>query len=86
MTKENYRGWRVTHIAIVTAPKRTDLPDGPFLDSPVQPRQQKYSCSLLTQITGLFTAVPALSEGRIAIVTDVGRGCGGRGGAIDEQR
>ena len=55
-------------------------------DSPVQPRQQKYSCSLLTQITGLFLAVPALSEGRIAIVTDVGRRCGGRGCAFDEQR
>jgi hypothetical protein len=29
---------------------------------------------------------PAHSEGRFAIVTDVGAGCGGRGGALDEQR
>jgi hypothetical protein len=53
-------------------------------DLPVQPRLQKYFCFLLTQITGLFRAVSSLTEGRIAIVTNVGMGCGGRGCAFDE--
>jgi hypothetical protein len=53
---------------------------------PAQPRLQKYFCFLLTQITGLFRAVSSLTEGRIAIVTDVGMGCGEREGAFDEQR
>ncbi len=34
----------------------------------------KFSTSILTQITGLFHAVPFPQEGRIAIVTDVGYG------------
>jgi hypothetical protein len=40
---------------------------------PVQSSSQKYFCSLLTQITSTSTAVPPSPEGRIAIVTDVGR-------------
>ncbi len=43
-----------------------------MFDSPVQPCQQKYFCFLPTQIICLLLAVPALSKGRIAIVTDVG--------------
>jgi hypothetical protein len=68
------------------AQDQTDLPGGQFFDSPVQPHRKKYFCFLPTQITGLFLAIPALSEGRIAIVTNVGRGCGGRECAFDEQR
>ena len=34
----------------------------------------------LTQISPIFIAIPSHSEGRFAIVTDVGTGCGGRGG------
>jgi hypothetical protein len=55
-------------------PYGTDLPDGPFSSSAVQPHFQKYSCSRPTQITSTTPAVPAPSEGRFAIVTDVGRG------------
>jgi hypothetical protein len=40
----------------------------------VQPPSQKYSGSLLTQITSTSIAIPHPQEGRIAIVTDVGRG------------
>jgi hypothetical protein len=50
------------------------LPDGLFGDFSVQPLLQKYSCSLLTQITFISTAIPSPKEGRIAIVTDVGHG------------
>jgi hypothetical protein len=54
-------------------------------DLPVQPCSQKYFCFLLTQITGLFGPSHS-SRGALAIVTNVGMGCGGRGCAIDEQR
>jgi hypothetical protein len=40
----------------------------------VQPLLQKYSGSLLTQITSISFAIPAHTEGRFAIVTDVGQG------------
>jgi hypothetical protein len=41
---------------------------------PVQPSPQKYSRSLLTQITCISLAIPAHTKGRFAIVTDVGLG------------
>jgi len=40
----------------------------------VQSPLQKYFYSFLTQITCLFFAIPAHTEGRFAIVTDVGQG------------
>jgi hypothetical protein len=40
----------------------------------VQPSLQKFFHSLLRQITGISVAIPAHSEGRFAIVTDVGQG------------
>jgi hypothetical protein len=55
-----------------------DLPDGQISDLPVQPPLQKYSASLFTQITFKTPAVPSLA-GALAIVTNVGMGCGGRG-------
>jgi hypothetical protein len=45
----------------------------------VQSPSQKYSRSLPTQITCISLAIPAHTEGRFAIVTDVGLGCDGRG-------
>jgi hypothetical protein len=51
----------------------------------VQPLSQKYSGSLLTQITCTSLAIPARTEGRFAIVTDVGQGCDGRRRRIDER-
>ena len=50
-----------------------DLPDGQFFDPGVQSPLQKYSASRLTQIKSISTVVPSLSEGRFAIVTNVGR-------------
>ena len=50
------------------------LPAGQITEPPVQPRSQKYSGSLQTQITSTSVAIPSSQEGRIAIVTDVGRG------------
>jgi hypothetical protein len=41
---------------------------------PVQSPRQKYFPSGPTQITGISSAIPARTEGRIAIVTDVGHG------------
>jgi hypothetical protein len=46
---------------------------------PVQSSFQKDPASPPTQITPISFAVSSLNEGRIAIVTDVGMGCGGRG-------
>jgi hypothetical protein len=40
---------------------------------PVQPSLQKYTSSLRPQISPTTSPVPARQEGRIAIVTDVGR-------------
>jgi hypothetical protein len=45
----------------------------------VQPLREKYSASPPTQITFKTSAIPSHTEGRFAIVTDVGAGCGGRG-------
>jgi hypothetical protein len=49
------------------------------LISPVQPSTQKYSASVFQKFMFL-SAHPVSSEGRLAIVTDVGAGCGGREG------
>jgi hypothetical protein len=46
---------------------------------PVQSSPKKHSASRRTQISTTTSAVSSLNEGRIAIVTDVGMGCGGRG-------
>src|SRR5471030_923674 len=43
-------------------------------DLHVQPFFQKYFHSLLTQITCISLAIPSHTEGRFAIVTDVGHG------------
>jgi hypothetical protein len=48
--------------------------DGQITDTAVQPFLQKYFGSLQTQITCLSFAIPAHTEGRFAIVTDVGQG------------
>jgi hypothetical protein len=40
----------------------------------VQPLAQKYSASVFAQITFISAAVPSHTEGRFAIVTDVGGG------------
>ena len=48
---------------------------------PVQPSLQKYTSSRRPQISPTSQPVPARQEGRIAIVTDVGSECGGRGSA-----
>jgi hypothetical protein len=41
---------------------------------PVQSHLQKYFCSRLTQIKSISLAIPSRTEGRFAIVTDVGCG------------
>ena len=55
-----------------------DLSNRIKLMLPVQPTSQKYFCSHLAQITSLSAAIPAHTEGRFAIVTNVGLGCDGR--------
>jgi hypothetical protein len=68
---------------------------GPFCESDLPDRQEnrrerirvqtsrkKYSASQKTQIKLINVAVSSLNEGRIAIVTDVGMGCGGRDGVV----
>jgi len=63
-----------------------DLPDGLSDEISVQCSREKYSASRLTQIKSKTFAIPSSQEGRIAIVTDVEAGCGGRECADDEQR
>ena len=46
---------------------------------PVQPHRKKYSPSGSRQISSIIAPSHPLHEGRIAIVTNVGMGCGGRG-------
>ena len=48
----------------------------------VQSHLQKYFCFHRPQITSRTLAIPSHTEGRIAIVTDVGAGCGGRGSVL----
>src|ERR1700761_3269439 len=51
----------------------------------VHPASQKFSAWLLAQITSVWW--PSRPDrGASAIVTNVGTGCGGREGALDEQR
>jgi hypothetical protein len=56
-----------------------------FGDLGVQPDFQKYFHFHSTQITAISHAVSSLNEGRIAIVTDVGMGCGGRGSVVAQE-
>jgi hypothetical protein len=62
--------------------RSADLPVGRFVERGVQPPSQKYSCFHLTQITSRTFRIPSHTEGRFAIVTDVGTGCGGRGSVL----
>jgi hypothetical protein len=59
--------------------RRGDLPVVYELwcDLPVQAHTQKYFRLIQTQITGLSVR-PVPEEGRLAIVANVGMGCGGR--------
>jgi hypothetical protein len=52
----------------------TDLPDGLFGEIAVQPRLQKYFASRFGRNSFIDSHIPHPQEGRIAIVTDVGRG------------
>src|SRR6267142_7088447 len=49
---------------------------------PVQSPLQKYSASPVGQIISTNSSHPTPPEGRIAIVTDAGCGCGGRGSVL----
>jgi hypothetical protein len=65
----------VMFVEVVAVPSAPMLPDdGQITDPPVQPCVKKYFDSLLTQITHISLAIPAHTEGRFAIVTDVGCG------------
>jgi hypothetical protein len=64
-------------LARTLAPS-ADLPDGLLGDLAVQPLLQKDSASPQTQIT-LTTPAVLSHRGALAIVTNVGTGCGGRG-------
>ena len=59
-----------------------DLPDGRALKNPVQYRQQKYFASPFGRNSFIDSNRPTPLEGRIAIVTDAGCGCGGRGSVL----
>jgi hypothetical protein len=48
--------------------------DGQISDLPVQPLSQKYFASRFDQISFLICPIPSHTEGRFAIVTDVGGG------------
>src|ERR1700742_3753138 len=56
----------------------TDLPGRLSCNQRVNPRLKKYSAFPKSQIT-LYQSRPAPERGALAIVTNVGAGCGGRG-------
>jgi hypothetical protein len=66
-----------------------DLPDGQITERTtklfVQPFLKKYSASPVGQIKTISPAIPPPLRGALAIVVNVGVGCGGRGsfGHID---
>jgi hypothetical protein len=85
----NAKLWEVaagTEIRTVTvhvlSPRSADLPVGRFVERGVQPCLQKYFGFRTPQITSRTLAIPSHTEGRFAIVTDVGTGCGGRGSVL----
>src|SRR3984893_14777838 len=59
-----------------------DLPVGRFVDRGVRPPLQKYFASVVGRNIFMSLAIPSHTEGRFAIVTDVGAGCGGRGSVL----
>jgi hypothetical protein len=61
-------------MRVVAAPSAPRLPRRANHRLSVQPRLQKYSGSLFTQITCITLAIPAHTKGRFAIVTNVGCG------------
>src|ERR1700730_12019062 len=63
-----------------TAQQPTDLPDGPSRRFRVQCHQQKYFASQPGRNSFIDSAVPPQTS--IAIVTDAGCGCGGRGSVL----
>jgi len=60
----------------------SDLPVRRFVDRRVQPSLQKYFASVVGRNISMSLAIPSHTEGRFAIVTDVGTGCGGRGSVL----
>src|SRR5450631_6900 len=60
----------------------SDLPDGRFVERGVQPCSQKYFASMVGRNISMSLAIPSHTEGRFAIVTDAGTGCGGRGSVL----
>ena len=64
------------------SPPCGDLPVGHFVEKAVYPPLQKYFASPVGQIISTNSRHPTPSEGRIAIVTDAGCGCGGRGSVL----
>jgi len=69
----------VKRVGIVIA-RGEILPDGANQQIPVEPCAQKFSAFLSAQII-IMSRLSHPDEGRFAIVTDVGCGCGGREGA-----
>jgi hypothetical protein len=59
-----------------------DLPVGRFVEKAVESPLQKYFASPVGQIISTNSRHPTPQEGRIAIVTDAGCGCGGRGSVL----
>jgi hypothetical protein len=59
--------------------RASDLPDGRALENPVQWASEKYFVSQFGRNSFMDSNRPTPPEGRIAIVTDAGCGCGGRG-------
>jgi hypothetical protein len=54
--------------------RSSDLPVGRFVDRAVQPPLQKYFASVVGRNISMSPAIPSHTEGRFAIVTDVGHG------------
>src|SRR6266851_4317909 len=65
---------RPGHERNLLSPPCGDLPVGRFVDRAVQPSLQKYFASVVGRNIPMSLVIPSHTEGRIAIVTDVGHG------------
>ena len=76
---------RPGHERNLLSPQSSDLPDGRPLGRAVESYfgfSERYFCFHTPQITSRTFRIPSHTEGRFAIATDVGAGCGGRGSVL----
>src|ERR1700687_1358357 len=75
-------GFAGLDLSTCTTTGSSDLPVGRLVGMRVESPLQKYFASPVGQIISTKSRHPTPPQGRIAIVTDAGCGCGGRGSVL----